>query len=353
MNDFDGIMRNPLFQMGLGILANNTPGATFGQAVGGGAITGIQNFQQMQALKEQSEERKLQAEFTRQRIEQAKKDADVQMEMQRRAEEWVAANPQYEPLYRMGGMEALSQQMLAEMKPQTPKSYEPPNSYQEFLLAQKDPAYAAMLAEKRKNQGRMTLEFPGMNKPVVTGLQQSQLSASGSLGEARELLSRVEQAPGMVGAIPSLKEKAAGWLGQIGEGLGVAPASWLADTIRPVAEIMDLDGNIVETSPTDIAARSLALKARAREIMAPDKGPLTNQEQNDYKEALAMLDSADAKTKAKGMRTMIDLMENRLRFIEQNLQMSGEYIPGQARTGQPTATPELLQQAIDVLMQGQ
>lgn len=350
--DWNGYFANPLTQIGLGILSRTGSGQGTAANVGGGAMIGLQNLQQMQALKEQSEERKLKAEFTKAQMEELKREAMLQAEMQRKQAEFVAANPQYAGLYDIGGADALSQQMLAEMKPSDPESTRLPTSYQEWTLAGQPGTFAEWM--DRKNRARdINLQFPGMNKPVVTGLQQSQLSASGSLGEARELLSRVEQAPGMVGAIPSLKEKAAGWLGQIGEGLGVAPASWLADAIRPVAEIMDLDGNIVETSPTDIAARSLALKARAREIMAPDKGPLTNQEQNDYKEALAMLDSADAKTKAKGMRTMIALMENRLRFIEQNLQMSGEYVPGQARGGQPTATPELLQQAIDVLMQGQ
>lgn len=48
-----GLLGNPLFNIGLGLLAANRPGTSFGQALGQGGLLGLQNmqqFQQQQAL---------------------------------------------------------------------------------------------------------------------------------------------------------------------------------------------------------------------------------------------------------------------------------------------------------------
>lgn len=74
-------MGNPLLNIGLGILAANRPGASFGQAVGGGALAGIGAMQRAQRLKTESELSKLRAESLRGEIDRAKEAAELDAKM--------------------------------------------------------------------------------------------------------------------------------------------------------------------------------------------------------------------------------------------------------------------------------
>jgi hypothetical protein len=55
MADYSQMFSNPWLNMGLGILSANKPGASFGEAVGGGGLLGMQNYQQQQAYQQQQE----------------------------------------------------------------------------------------------------------------------------------------------------------------------------------------------------------------------------------------------------------------------------------------------------------
>ena len=50
---FQGLLGNPLFNVGLGLLAANQPGTSFSQALGRGGLLGLQNMQQFQQAQAQ------------------------------------------------------------------------------------------------------------------------------------------------------------------------------------------------------------------------------------------------------------------------------------------------------------
>lgn len=67
--NFDQFAASPWTNIGLGILAHNTPGASFSQAVGGGGLLGLKNYQMMQQLKQKQMLEQLQVQQEQQKLD--------------------------------------------------------------------------------------------------------------------------------------------------------------------------------------------------------------------------------------------------------------------------------------------
>lgn len=77
--DANQFMYNPLTQMGLGILGANAPGTSFGQAVGGGLLGGMQNLQRMK--QRQFENQMAQARMAQEQAAAESAEAERQQEI--------------------------------------------------------------------------------------------------------------------------------------------------------------------------------------------------------------------------------------------------------------------------------
>lgn len=72
-----GLLGNPMFHLGLGVLAaGSQPGANFGQALGQGGLLGLQNYQQMQQAQAINAYRQSQAQETQRKAQQAQEQQD-------------------------------------------------------------------------------------------------------------------------------------------------------------------------------------------------------------------------------------------------------------------------------------
>jgi len=91
--------------------------------------------------------RKEQAEQFRTERERAKQEAERQAAMEQRVAEFVgqSGDPSLQTAYQLGGAPA-----ALEMYQQQQKPVKMPMSYQEYQLAQQDPAYAEMLRRKQQ-----------------------------------------------------------------------------------------------------------------------------------------------------------------------------------------------------------
>ena len=114
----NGLFENPFLQIGTNILAANRPGVPFGQALGAGMLSGMQNLQLLQEAKQTAEARQLNMERIRAQMEKAKQDAAMQAEMQQRAMEQVEEDPELAGAYALGGREGAMDAYLQRMKEQ-------------------------------------------------------------------------------------------------------------------------------------------------------------------------------------------------------------------------------------------
>ena len=363
---FEDLMYNPMFQMGLGILGANRPGSSAGQAIGLGGMTGLQNLSNFQQRKEISAIRKAQADQAKAEFEMAKARA-AQMEQIRqgalraigKGSEPVAgpmrpgdqremspatgwfADPKlapYAPLAQLAAQTGDVDTLVKLQKMAAPPEQKITDDIAEYNMAVRQGYKGSILdwfKEFKKPVGTNVTVNTGELRPNVIGAMQSAV-ASADLGtqEAEEALRLVESAPGMVGWFPRTFEKVGGLIRGLGEFTDSNIVRSIGEGISPETEIFDETGNFSKTvTPTTIQSALLATKTAAREIMAPDKGPLTAQEQVDYKAALGMVESSDAKIQAEGLRMLIGTMTRRKARLSQFLQESGAGVPG--GTGAP------------------
>lgn len=135
MNNFDNIVNDPLFQMGLGILGANRPGISAGQAIGQGGLLGLGNYQQAMAQNQrlgmmaaEQEERKRQAQLAEE--DRQRKLAALELIRQR--------NPTIAP-YIEAAPNAIPQLMAAQNRQttfgKTPAYFEGPGGLQMGLIS--------------------------------------------------------------------------------------------------------------------------------------------------------------------------------------------------------------------------
>jgi hypothetical protein len=91
---YENWMMNPMTQMGLGILSANRPGTSFGQALGAGMLSGMQNLQLLQEAKQTAEARKLNMERLRAQMKQAERDAQLNAQIRSQYQEYLGTLPE-------------------------------------------------------------------------------------------------------------------------------------------------------------------------------------------------------------------------------------------------------------------
>lgn len=334
MQPFESFMQDPMAQFGLGILAANQPGASFGQAVGQGGLTAIQNMQRMGSLKEQSEYRKLQAEQLKAEMERAKAEVDRQAKMDAARAEWLRANPQYTDLASMGGFDPVADILKTQLMPVKPEN--DPEAYRSWKLAGSPGSYEDWYFRAKSAGGTNVTVAPVFNpleKGVVSGMQSNVITADLAVDQASRTLDLVKNNRSVMGPLPRLTEKASALVSGAADFFGSETLGSLGQSLRPVGE-----GG---ASATDLTNALLATKTAAREIMAPDKGPLTQQEQADYKEGLGMLASSDAAVVMDGLEMLIDTMNRRTTRLKQFLRTSGSTVPGETAMPRVNSQSEL------------
>lgn len=84
--NMENVFNDPYAQLGMGILAANRPGSSFGQAVGEGALIGMQQYRRNQIAKSDAELRKMRAQVMKQQIEEAKRKAQMTSQFQQMAQ---------------------------------------------------------------------------------------------------------------------------------------------------------------------------------------------------------------------------------------------------------------------------
>lgn len=105
--DTNAFINNPWTNIGLGILGANKPGASFGQAVGGGGLLGLQSYQQAQAYQQRMEAaRRAQEQEERERADEAKSQQYI--------ERWI----QQQPLEKQAQYRAFPQLAVEAIKAQ-------------------------------------------------------------------------------------------------------------------------------------------------------------------------------------------------------------------------------------------
>ncbi len=325
----DGLMtamQDPMFQLGVGLLARKEQ--NFGQALGGA----MGDLGRVQQFKEQSVLRKQRAETFKEERERAKKEAEQQAAMQQRVAEFVgqSGDPSMQTAFNLGGAPAALDMYMQQQKPA-----KLPMSFQEWQLAGSPGSYADWVARKQAASGtsvNVNLPQP-LQKGVQSGIQNNIISADLGGDEARRTLQMVQDNPEAVNLFARAFEKGSSVIRGAGDFFG-------SDTIKQAGEAISPRGAGGAT-PTQIQASLLATKSAAREIMAPDKGPLTQQEQADYKEALGMLDSADAQVVGAGLENLIGVMDRRSSRLKQISRMSGTAVPGEMNYARPTSAEEL------------
>jgi len=188
---------DPLFQIGVSLLARRDQ--NIGQALGGamGDLGRIQEF------KEQSVLRKQRAETFKEERERAKQEAEQQAAMQQRVAEFVSQSddPSLQTAYQLGGAALVQDVWQQQQEP-----VKMPMSYQEHLLAQQDPAYAAALARKQAASG-MKVEIGGPQYVDQTAYQKEMgkqwakqdIITLEKARSARQSLNRIEQFRYLVG----------------------------------------------------------------------------------------------------------------------------------------------------------
>jgi len=95
-----GLLSDPLFNIGLGILANNNS-KNFGQVVGRGAIQGLQGVQQQQALQAQMGQQAQNAQLNKLRQQRMEQEIEQQRAQAKAIEEATASNPELAQLFKI------------------------------------------------------------------------------------------------------------------------------------------------------------------------------------------------------------------------------------------------------------
>ncbi len=93
-NQMQGLLSNPMLQIGLGILANNNTKNT-GQVLGRGALAGMGNLQQQQQLMQQIAQQKEIAEMNQMRKQQMQQEIAQQEKQNAALEKFKTDNPQF------------------------------------------------------------------------------------------------------------------------------------------------------------------------------------------------------------------------------------------------------------------
>lgn len=363
-----------MFQMGLGILGANRPGISAGQAIGQGAMLGMENVQAAQARKEMSAFRKLRAEQLQRQMEMAKQQAEV---MQGLAQS-IGAPPEEQAGPLLPGQERemtqptgwyadptkamyapFAQAALAGgdlgtafniMQATQPQAMKPTDDIREYEYA-KLSGYGGSFQDwmqLRKPAGTKVTVAPTfypppqeLEKGVTKGLQEDIVSASTSLPLLQDYIAQLEALPSGAGGIAEAMESAAGIAGQLGS-FGVPGAESLAGMLSQETEYESpLTGQKRYTTPQTIQTTAAALKTALRPVASPDAGLLNRDEQRDFDAALARLDSRDAKQRIEASKTIMAIMDRKKGAIEKFLRTSGAPVPGEVPIPRVTNPDEL------------
>ena len=90
-NGFQGLLENPLYQIGAGILAANSPLTPAGQAIGRGLLLGQAELEKAQAAKQQRAMRELEQQRIRQKMEEARIEQEYRQRFRERAPDTARA----------------------------------------------------------------------------------------------------------------------------------------------------------------------------------------------------------------------------------------------------------------------
>ena len=128
-------------------------------------------------------------------MEKAKQDAAMQAEMQKRAQEFVQENPQFQNLYATGGIESVSGVLEAQAKERLKTT----NDYRNWELAGKPGRFEDWMTREAASRSPVTnvnIMPPGKEKFTEKYAER----------EATALADKAEQIPGKIDVIESLDE---------------------------------------------------------------------------------------------------------------------------------------------------
>lgn len=179
--DLEGLLSNPAFQMGLGILGNNNTENT-AQVIGRGGLMGLNNYQQQKQWEKLNEVRQSQVDVQGRRQDREDKAFEVQ---QQAVEEAIAKDPENALLYRLNPEAAVKL-----LYPQANQA----DPYYQFLPT--EGGYAAGNART----GQVELLFGPDGKPLVRASDSPSLQGNIAGAKARETgrYSITDKIPGMV-----------------------------------------------------------------------------------------------------------------------------------------------------------
>jgi hypothetical protein len=342
LGNMDQAFNSPMTQFGLGILAANQPGASFGQAVGQGGLTAMQNMQRMGELKEKSEYRKLQAEQLKAEMERAKADADRQAKMDAARAEWLRANPQYADLASMGGFDPVADILKAQLMPVKPEN--DPEAYRSWKLAGSPGSYEDWYFRGKVSPTTNVTVAPVFNpleKGVASDLQKQSISAKTVRPLIKQLISDTQLLPGGVGGVAEARESVGGVLGQLAD-IGVPGARGLSDAVRPEIEVADPNapGGKRKISGQTLRTQSETLAIRLKPLMA-DSGPLSNQDRLGLNTALADAGSADSQRRIEALMTVDQVLAENAEVIDKFLRVGGSAVPGETTMPRVNSQSEL------------
>jgi len=355
--DMNQMMQNPMFNMGLGILAANQPGASFGQAVGSGMLAGQQNLLQMRQLKEKAAQRQLQSEFMKQQIAEAKRKAALQAQIQERAQALIgqpggeelagptptgarltgapsgmyATDPQMAPLAGLLAASGDTGGLVDLLKPEKPGK--PSADMQAYLYDVTQHGYKGSFADWKKSTRKAGVTKVdvnvGLGKKAEGDLQAKSISAKTTIPLIDQLIADTQALPGGVGGIAEAREATGGIFGQLAD-VGVPGARTVAGAIKPEVTLLDPDAPGGQRTITGQSLRTQGevLAIRLKPLMA-DTGPLSNQDRARLATAMGDVASADSERRLEALSTIRNIMTENEETIDNFLRKGGLGVPGE------------------------
>lgn len=179
--DFEGLLSNPAFQMGLGILGNNNTENT-AQVLGRGGLMGLQNFQQQKQWEKLNEVRQSQVDVQRKAQERADKAYEAQ---QKAIADATAKNPELAGLFQLDPQSAIK-----ALYPQA-TGVDP---YYQFLPT------AGGYAAGNARTGAVDIVYGPDGQPLVRATDDPRLQGNIAGAKARETgrYSITDKIPGMI-----------------------------------------------------------------------------------------------------------------------------------------------------------
>ena len=113
-----GLLQNPLFGLGVGLLSAGEQG----QGIGQGLLMGSQFIGAQQALQSRNQDRELKRRQIEMQMQRQKAADEAQRLQQQALQRFIQDNPQFADLATVGGPEAVTKAMLAQMQGQDPTS---------------------------------------------------------------------------------------------------------------------------------------------------------------------------------------------------------------------------------------